>query len=133
MGSNPDTEKGLRLLSDGIRRVLDASPDEVELLLETTAGQGNCLGHRFEHLAYCIERNPRVAVCLDTCHILAGGYPLASAEDYADTWESFRRILGLDRLRLLHLNDSKKPLGSRVDRHHHVGQGEIGLKGFRGS
>jgi deoxyribonuclease-4 len=131
MGSNPDPEVGLQRLSDGIAQVLAESPTTVELLLETTAGQGNCLGHRFEQLAFCLERNPRLGVCLDTCHILAGGYDLTTDEGYAATWNDFARLLGMDKLRLLHLNDSQKPLGSRVDRHHHIGQGAVGLEGFR--
>lgn len=131
MGSHTDSEQGLARLAEGIRRVLDASPDTVELLLETTAGQGNCLGHQFEHLAYCIEHNPRLGVCLDTCHILAGGYDLSSEDGYRQTWAEFNRVVGIHRLRVLHLNDSKKPLGSRVDRHQHIGEGAIGLEGFR--
>jgi deoxyribonuclease-4 len=106
----------------------------VMVLLETTAGQGNCLGHRFEHLAEIISRSrapDRLGVCLDTCHVFAAGYPLAPAHDYRATMRSFDRIIGLDRLRAFHLNDSKKPLGSRVDRHAHIGQGCLGLEPFR--
>jgi deoxyribonuclease-4 len=106
----------------------------VKVLLETTAGQGNCLGHRFEHLAEIISlaKEPdRLGVCLDTCHVFAAGYPLAPAMDYRATMRIFDRVIGLDRLCAFHLNDSKKPLGSRVDRHAHIGQGCLGLEPFR--
>jgi deoxyribonuclease-4 len=106
----------------------------VMVLLETTAGQGNSLGHRFEHLAEIITRakNPdRLGVCLDTCHVFAAGYPLAPEKSYRATMRAFDRIVGLDRLRAFHVNDSKKPLGSRVDRHAHIGQGCLGLEPFR--
>jgi deoxyribonuclease-4 len=106
----------------------------VMVLLETTAGQGNCLGHRFEHLGEIIrlaKSRERLGVCLDTCHVFAAGYPLAPEKDYRATMRTFDRIIGLDRLRAFHLNDSKKPLGSRVDRHAHIGQGCLGLEPFR--
>lgn len=126
---------GLRRLSDGVREVLERTPgNPVRLLLETTAGQGSCLGHRFEHLARVIEDNdgsPRLGICVDTCHIFAAGYDLVSEEAYEATWAEFDRILGRDRLVALHLNDSKKPLGSRVDRHTHIGHGELGQDPFR--
>jgi deoxyribonuclease-4 len=73
----------------------------------------------------------RVGVCLDTCHLLASGYDLSSPEGYASTFEQFGRLIGFDRLRVFHLNDSKKPLGSRVDRHEHIGRGCLGLEPFR--
>ena len=106
----------------------------VMILLETTAGQGKSLGHRFEHLAEIIalvKYPERLGVCLDTCHVFAAGYPLAPEKDYRATMRAFDRIVGLDRLRAFHLNDSKKPLGSRVDRHAHIGQGCLGLEPFR--
>jgi deoxyribonuclease-4 len=104
------------------------------ILLEHTAGQGTNLGHRFEHLAAILERldgSPRVGVCLDTCHLLAAGYDLCSAEGYRQTFLEFDRIVGLDRIAVFHLNDSKKPCGSRVDRHEHIGKGCLGLEPFR--
>jgi len=106
----------------------------VETWLETTAGQGTNLGHRFEHLARIIEglADPaRVGVCVDTCHIFAAGYPLGSPGDYAATFVEFDRIVGLDRIRAFHLNDSVKDLGSRVDRHARIGGGKLGLEPFR--
>jgi deoxyribonuclease-4 len=106
----------------------------VRLLLETTAGQGTSLGHRFEHLATVFQLADcadRMDVCFDTCHVFAAGYPLASASDYAATFERFDNLIGLPRLKLFHVNDSVKPLGSRVDRHAGVGQGKVGIDAFR--
>lgn len=128
-------EAGLDLLSQGVAEVLARTEgNPVRLLLETTAGQGTCLGHRFEHLARVLEANggsPRLGVCLDTCHVFAAGYDLVEEAAYEATWSDFDRILGLDRLLAIHLNDSLKPLGSRVDRHAHIGQGELGETPFR--
>ncbi|MFA5508773.1 MAG: deoxyribonuclease IV, partial [Vulcanimicrobiota bacterium] len=114
-----------------ILRRTESTPTPI--LLETCAGQGNCLGHRLEHLAEVIRRNdnhPRLGVCVDTCHIFVAGYDLRSRPQYEAFWESFDSLLGISRLRALHLNDSKKPLGSRVDRHDHIGEGEIGEATF---
>jgi deoxyribonuclease-4 len=106
----------------------------VKVLLEITAGQGSTLGHRFEHLAAIlsgVRDTTRLGVCFDTCHAFAAGYPLVSKKEYEATFSQFDSTIGLDRLKLFHLNDSKKPLGSRVDRHAGIGLGEIGLKVFR--
>jgi len=106
----------------------------VQVLLETTAGQGSNLGYRFEHLAkiLALVADPsRVNVCLDTCHVFAAGYPLAPERDYRRTVWEFDHIIGLKRLRAFHLNDSQKPQGSRVDRHAHIGRGCMGLEPFR--
>jgi deoxyribonuclease-4 len=106
----------------------------VRLLIETTAGQGTALGHRFEHIAAILERATcaeRLGVCLDTCHVFAAGYPLAPEADYAATIEQFGTLVGLSKLKLFHANDSVKPLGSRVDRHAGIGRGQIGLDAFR--
>jgi len=103
-------------------------------LLENTAGQGSTLGWRFEHLAAILERvaePKRLGVCIDTCHLLAAGYPISTAKDYETTISQLDRIVGLKLVKAIHLNDSKKELGSRVDRHEHIGQGKIGLEGFR--
>ena len=108
------------------------APAEVTVLLENTAGQGTYLGGRFEHLAEIMDRVPegRFGICFDTCHAFAAGYDLATAEGYAAVMEEFDRQIGLDHLRAFHLNDAKKGLGSRVDRHEHIGQGAIGRAGF---
>ena len=126
---------GLRLIADGLRRLLVERPHaRTVILLEHTAGQGTNLGHRFEHLAAIIERldgSPRVGVCLDTCHLLTAGYDICSEKGYRATFRDFDRLVGLDRLKVFHLNDSKKPCGSRVDRHEHIGEGCLGLEPFR--
>lgn len=106
----------------------------VKVLLETTAGQGTGLGSRFEELGWIISNSGffgRLGVCLDTCHIFAGGYDIRTPAAYARTMAEFDRAVGLERLWFFHLNDSRKDLGSRVDRHEHIGQGRIGLEGFR--
>jgi deoxyribonuclease-4 len=103
-------------------------------LLEVTAGQGSSLGHQFEHLAEILDRvqDPeRLAVCLDTCHLFAAGYALAPEKEYRATMRKLNRILGIKLVKAIHLNDSKRELGSRVDRHEHIGKGRIGLEGFR--
>ncbi len=106
----------------------------VRILLETAAGQGSCVGHRFEHLRDILGavRTPRrVAACLDTCHVHAAGYDIVTRKGYAETIAAFDRTVGLGRLAAIHVNDSKKPRGSRVDRHEHIGRGSIGRRGFR--
>jgi deoxyribonuclease-4 len=106
----------------------------VRVLLETTAGQGTTLGHRFEHLARILSlvaEPRRLGVCLDTCHVFAAGYALAPAAEYEATMRALARTVGLRRVRAFHVNDSLKPLGSRVDRHAHLGQGHLGLEPFR--
>jgi deoxyribonuclease-4 len=105
----------------------------VRVLLEHTAGQGSSLGHRFEQLAAIIERvegGERLGVCLDTCHLLAAGYDIRTPEGYRDTMRTIGRCLGLRRVKVIHLNDSKQGLGSRVDRHAHIGAGTLGLRAF---
>ena len=126
---------GLRLIGDALAGLLASRPrGKTRILLEHTAGQGTNLGHRFEHLAAIIEYvggSRRVGVCLDTCHLLAAGYDICSVEGYTDTFRQFGCIVGFARLKAFHLNDSRKPCGSRVDRHEHVGRGCIGLEPFR--
>ena len=106
----------------------------VRVLVETTAGQGTAIGHRFEHLAAIFQRAncaDRMDVCFDTCHVFAAGCPLATVDDYATTFQRFDEIVGLARLKLFHVNDSTKPLGSRIDRHAGIGRGAIGREAFR--
>lgn len=135
-GSNPDKSAGTKLIAEGIIAALDqANPQKVRLLLETTAGQGNCIGHRFEEIGKIIKlveakTSHQLGVCLDTCHIFAAGYDLRTPETYAETFAEFDANVGLERLCAIHCNDSLKPLGSRVDRHAHIAQGEIGKAGF---
>lgn len=107
---------------------------KVRVLIETTAGQGSSLGYRFEHLAGILTRAncaDCMDACFDTCHVFAAGYPLASQVDYATTFQRFDELIGLSRLKLFHVNDSAKPLASRVDRHASIGRGEIGIDAFR--
>ncbi len=126
----------------GIQRVIDSLDwlhdrtrgYEVKILLETTAGQGTSIGYRFEHLAQIIEgteESQRLGVCLDTCHIFAAGYDIRTRRAYDATFVGFEKVVGLSRLMAIHANDSMKPLASHVDRHQHIGQGEIGLEAFR--
>lgn len=135
LGSHPNRALGIARYAEAIREIL-AQTDErapLPILLESCAGQGTTLGSSLDELAEVIERNqghPRLGVCLDTCHLFAAGYDLRSEESYQEFWRTFDQTVGLERLQALHLNDSKKPLGSRVDRHDHIGQGEIGLPAF---
>jgi deoxyribonuclease-4 len=127
-------QDALRLIAESVRTALKARRRRrVMILLEHTAGQGRTVGHRFEHLATILEHldgSPRVGVCLDTCHLLASGYDITTEDGYRETFEAFDRIVGLDRLKVFHGNDSKKPCGSRIDRHEHIGDGCLGLEPF---
>jgi deoxyribonuclease-4 len=126
---------GLDLIADGLLEILAARRrGRTLIILEHTAGQGTSLGATFEQIAYILARTAnhhRIGVCLDTCHLLASGYDIATAEGYAGTFKLFEQLIGFDRLKVFHLNDSKRPLGSRVDRHEHIGQGAVGLEAFR--
>jgi deoxyribonuclease-4 len=128
-------EEGLERVAEALDEVHRRCPGyHVRILLETTAGQGTCLGHRFEHLAEIIRRtkeSDRLGVCVDTCHVFAAGYPLAPDKQYKATLKELDRVIGLERIEAFHLNDSQKPLGSRVDRHAHIGRGCLGLEPFR--
>ena len=107
---------------------------KVKICLETTAGQGSNLGYKFEQLAEIIEmveENQRLGVCYDTCHAFAAGYDIRTKKAYQNTFKEFDKVIGLSRLKAMHLNDAVKDLGSRVDRHTHIGEGRIGLEGFR--
>ena len=128
--------------SEGLDRIVDAAsealgrvePGSCRLLLENTAGQGSCLGHTFEQLAYMldgIEQPDRIGICLDTCHAFAAGYEINTKEGFVDMRKKIDGLLPENSIAALHLNDSKKPLGSRVDRHEHIGRGEIGIDAFR--
>lgn len=127
-------DQGLRQIAGALNRVFERRRDDrVKILLEMTAGQGTSLGYRFEHLSQITEmteRRDRLGVCLDTCHAFAAGYDFRTAKTYKKFLREFDRILGLSRLRLFHINDSKTGLGSRIDRHEHPGAGFIGLKPF---
>lgn len=128
-------EAGLEKIIESIDRVLSGLPKiKTRIALETTAGQGSCLGHKFEHLAYIINRvrePERLCVCLDTAHVFAAGYDITSEASIRKTFRDFGRVVGLHRLVAIHLNDSKTAWGSRVDRHEHIGKGKIGSSAFR--
>jgi deoxyribonuclease-4 len=127
--------EGLTLIAESLVELLRARRrGRTMVLLEQTAGQGTALGATFEQLASIIAKmddHRRVGVCLDTCHLLASGYDICTVEGYASTFNQFGRTVGFERLKVFHLNDSKRPLGSRVDRHEHIGQGCVGLEPFR--
>lgn len=128
-------EAGLARVATALDEVHARCPGfRVKVLLEATAGQGSCLGHRFEHLARILSlvSDPaRLGVCLDTCHVFAAGYALSPEKEYRATLREFDRLVGLRRLCAFHINDSLKPFGSRVDRHAAIGRGEIGPEAFR--
>jgi deoxyribonuclease IV len=125
---------GIARVAQALRRVLPASGRGAGVLLETTAGQGSTLGASFEELGEILRLAndaERVGICFDTCHVLAAGYEFRSASTYLETMAALDRAVGLDRLRGVHLNDSKGDLGCRRDRHEHIGKGKVGLEAFR--
>ncbi|MCW8859350.1 MAG: deoxyribonuclease IV [Deltaproteobacteria bacterium] len=124
---------GLIKLAASFRSIFPLAPDDVRVLLENTAGQGTCLGASFEELAEIIDLVPEgnFGVCLDSCHAFAAGYDLSSRIGYNKLMDEIDHLIGTERIALFHLNDSKKPLGSRVDRHEHVGKGLIGPPAFQ--
>ena len=128
-------DEALGLIADAIREAFSAHRErKTMVLLEHTAGQGRTVGYRFEHLATILRHlrgSARVGVCLDTCHLVASGYDIVSEAGYRDTFDQFGRIVGFERLKVFHANDSKKPCGSRVDRHEHIGRGCLGEEPFR--
>ena len=133
-GSNMDTDRGLSLIAEALDRAFAAHRGKCLVLLETAAGQGSALGRTFEELRAIRDRcrSPdRVAVCLDTCHVFAAGYDLATDRAYDETFARFDRVLGCEHIKAFHLNDSVKPLGCRVDRHEQPCKGEIGPLAFR--
>ncbi len=126
-------EECLELIADSINKTLNMT-EGVTLVIENTAGQGSNLGYRFEHLAYLIQKcedKSRIGVCLDTAHLFGAGYDIRDKNSYEKTMKEFDDIVGFEYLRGMHINDSKAKLGSRVDRHHSLGLGEIGLDAFR--
>lgn len=120
-------------ISESINIALDRTTG-VTAVIENTAGQGSNLGYTFEHLARIIDKvedKSRVGVCIDTCHMFVAGYDIRTRETYDKTWDDFENIVGFEYLMGMHINDSKPPLGSKKDRHHSLGEGEIGLDAFR--
>jgi len=127
-------DEALEAVSQGINQAFERTKNSVTLLLENTAGQGTEIGYTFEHLRRILDGvhdRERMGICLDTAHAFAAGYDLSRKEEIDRALESFDKTIGLKRLHLLHLNDSKTPLGSRKDRHWHIGEGYLGKEGFR--
>ena len=126
---------------EGIKKIIKAlktahretNNSTVKILLENTAGQGSCIGYRFEHIKQIIDgvNSSRVGVCFDTCHAFAAGYDIRSKIGFEATMEELDKIVGLQNLHAIHLNDSKGELGSNLDRHEHIGKGKLGLEPFR--
>ncbi|MBI2902728.1 MAG: deoxyribonuclease IV [Candidatus Methylomirabilis oxyfera] len=133
MGAGEET--GLRQVATSIRELLKQTKSyRVQVVIETAAGQGTSLGHNFEQIAVLLDQiglPERTGVCLDTCHIFAAGYDIRTPDGYADVIGAFDAAVGIPHLKVIHLNDSKKELGCRVDRHEHIGKGNIGLEAFR--
>ena len=126
-------EECLNNIAEAMNRAIEITKD-VKLVIENTAGQGSNLGYKFEHLAYIIDKiedKDRVGVCIDTCHMFTAGYDIRTRETYDKTWNEFDAIVGRKYLMGMHINDSKPPLGSRVDRHDSLGLGKIGWDAFR--
>ena len=123
----------LKLIADSINRAIDRT-ESLTFVIENTAGQGTNVGYRFEHLAEIIDMvddKNRVGVCLDTCHLFAAGYDIRDEESFKNTMKEFESVVGLKYLKGLHLNDAKSTIGSRVDRHHSIGMGNIGIEAFK--
>ncbi len=126
--------KGVRNVADACREALAKNQNETMILLEIMAGQKNCVGARFEELKLILDsvrQRERMGVCFDSCHAFAAGFDLASEAAVARTMGLFDELVGLDEMRVIHLNDSKGPLGGNLDRHEHIGMGFIGMEGFR--
>ena len=126
--------EGIKLIAESINIAHSSTPGfKVTSMIETTAGQGSAIGYKFEHLRKIIDlvdEKKRMTVCIDTAHIFAAGYDIKNIVNYEHVIDEFDNIIGLDRLKCIHMNDSKKPLSSKVDRHEHIGKGFIGLQGF---
>lgn len=127
-------EEGIKLIAESINITHSETKGyKTKSMLEATAGQGTAIGYKFEQLRKIIdlvEEPERMSVCIDTCHIFAAGYNIRDSKEYKKVIKEFDDIIGLERLQCIHINDSKKDLGSKVDRHEHIGKGFIGLEGF---
>ena len=132
MGQGVDV--GLRRVAEKALEILEETPDDVTLLMETTAGQGTALNSKFEELATVLDAcggHKRLGVCLDTCHVFSAGYDLRTSEAYEATMAEFGAVVGMERLKVVHCNDSKNPFASRKDRHENLGEGSIGEACFK--
>lgn len=126
--------EGIKIIAESLNIIHDKTIDyKVSSMIELTAGQGTSIGYKFEHIRDIInqvDEKKRITICIDTAHIFAAGYDIKDPNNYKKVMKEFDDIIGLDRLKCFHINDSKKELGSRVDRHDHIGKGFIGLEGF---
>ncbi|MFX0062102.1 MAG: deoxyribonuclease IV [Candidatus Hermodarchaeota archaeon] len=135
-GSNPDNKKGLELIIKGLNHVfdiVDADSSKFKILLETMTGQWNSIGEQFEQLNYIIEnieKSENIGICFDTCHVFAAGYDIRGYKGYENILREFEKVIGLDKIQVIHLNDSKYELGSKKDRHCAIGEGLIGIQTF---
>lgn len=131
--ANGTTERdALRSIAENLNELIDKK-QECVILLETSAGQGKTVGHTFEQLAEIMDQvnyKDKVGICFDTCHVFAAGYDIKSKSGYGETMDNFKSVIGLEKLKGFHLNDSKKPINSRVDRHEQIGDGLLGLDGI---
>ncbi len=125
-------EEGIKRISDNLNKIFENYKKEnIKILLETTAGQGDCIGYKLEHLAKIrklVDYKDKIQYCLDTCHLFAAGYDIS--DNYKNFKDQLKKFLSIELIPVIHLNDSKKELSSKVDRHEHIGKGKIGLKGF---
>jgi len=127
-------KKGIRLIAKALNQIISKDDPKTIILLETTSGQGSSIGYKFEQLAEIINlvnKKKRIGVCFDTCHVFSAGYEVRNKKDYEKTFEEFEKNIGINKLKVFHLNDSKGDLESRIDRHQHIGEGYLGLKPFR--
>ncbi|MGC4115687.1 MAG: deoxyribonuclease IV [Myxococcales bacterium] len=133
-GAHSNLATGVGLIAEGLDQALASVPKEAGVLLEVTAGQGTSIGHKFEQIAQILEKtrhSDRVGVCLDTCHLYAAGYDIRSPEGFRQTLTELDKVIGIPKVRAIHVNDCKKPLGCRVDRHEEIGKGEPRVGGLR--
>jgi deoxyribonuclease IV len=127
-------EDAMKRIADALKKIVEeTSHSKVKILLENTAGQGSHVGYKFEHIRNIMDMvgSDRIGTCFDTCHAFAAGYNISTEEGFHKTWHDFDQIIGLNKLCAIHLNDSKGDLGSRIDRHEHIGKGKIGELGFK--
>jgi len=127
-------EECIKQIAQNLNKVFQRAPGKTMVLLETMAGQGSIIGYKFEQLAQIIKltkNKKRIGVCLDTCHVFAAGYDFRIKKKYEDMWKEFDKTIGLKKLKVIHINDSGRDLGARVDRHTDIGKGKIGLEGFK--
>lgn len=126
--------KGIKLIAKALNQIISKDNSRIIILLETTSGQGSSIGYRFEQLAEIISlvnKKKRIGVCFDTCHVFTAGYEIRNRTDSDKTLKKFEKIIGINKLKVFHFNDSKGDLGSRIDRHQHIGKGYLGLEPFR--